>query len=93
MTQAYNLVAGKISTFLDAIIPMNNHLYNLYIFTFQNYTNYYKNRLKIYYNIKIKIYFMLGSSNYIIKMNHWFNNKYQRNLHYLMINEICREFD
>ena len=66
LTQAYNLVAGKISTFLDAIIPMNNHLYNLYIFTFHNYTNYYKNRLKINYNIKIKIYFMLGSSKYII---------------------------
>ena len=90
LTQAYNIVAGRMSTFLDAIIPLNNHLYNLYIFTLQNYTNNYKNRLKIIYNIKVKLYVMLGSSKYIIKMNHWFNNKYQRNL---MINEICREFD
>ena len=66
LTQAYNIVAGRMSTFLDAIIPLNNHLYNLYIFTFQNYTNKHKNRLKINYNIKIKIYFMLGSSKYII---------------------------
>ena len=91
LSQSYNLVAGRISTFLMGIIPLNNHLYNLWIYTLRNYTNNDdKNRLKIKYNIKEKIHIMPASSKYMTTMNIWLNNEFQRSL---MINEKCREFD
>ena len=35
LTTAYNIVGGKITTFLNAIIPLNNNLKNLWIFLFE----------------------------------------------------------
>ena len=85
LANAYNLVAGKLTTFLDAIIPINNNLKNLWIFSFQTRKK-DKEKYNKFFNIKTNIYEMNASNKYFKKMKHWLNTKLQRNL---MINEKC----
>ena len=82
----YNLVGGKISTFLENIIPLNHNLQYLWIFNTQPVEKKNKkiNILNLYN--KIKIFQMDASENYIKEMKNWKNNKFQRDL---MINEKC----
>ena len=85
LTTAYNIVGGKITTFLNAIIPLNNNLKNLWIFLFeQNKSK--KEKYNKHYKIKGNIYEMYVSNNYFINMKYWSNKKFQRNL---MIDEKC----
>ena len=83
LTNAYNLVGGRISTFLDAIIPLNNNLKNLWIFLLKTEN---KEKYNKFRNHKTNIYEMNASYKYIKNMKLWSNLKLQRNL---MIDEIC----
>jgi hypothetical protein len=85
LANAYNLVGGKISTFLDGIIPLNNNLRNIWLFNLQTQKDSKKNKNQ-YLNIKANVFVMNASSKYSYNMKYWSNNKFQRNL---MINEIC----
>ena len=84
MANAYNLAGGKMKTFLDAIIPLNNNLKNLWIFKFQPKKK--KKKIHKFYNIKKNIYVMYATYKYYLNMKQWRNNIIQRNL---MIDEIC----
>ena len=86
LTNAYNLVGGKISTFLNAIIPLNNNLKNLWIFLLVEQNKSKKEKYYKHYKIKGNIYEMYASDNYFINMKYWSNKKFQRNL---MIDEKC----
>ena len=86
LTNAYNLVGGKISTFLEAIIPLNNNLKNLWIFLLKTQNKSIKEKYNKFRNHKTNIYEMNASDKYVKNMKIWSNLKLQRNL---MINEIC----
>ena len=86
LTNAYNLVGGRISTFLDAIIPLNNKLKNLWIFLLETQNKSIKEKYNKFKNNKTNIYEMYASDKYTKNMKHWLNLKLQRNL---MIDEIC----
>jgi hypothetical protein len=86
LANAYNLVGGKISTFLDGIIPLNNNLRNIWIFKLQTQKYSNEENENQYLNIKANAFVMNASSKYSYNMKYWSNSIFQRNL---MINEIC----
>lgn len=86
LVNAYNLVGGRISTFLKAIIPISNNLKNIWIFKLQTRNKKNKEKYNHYHNIKTNIYEMYASDKYLKNMYHWRNNKLQRNM---MMDEIC----
>ena len=86
LTNAYNLVGGKISTFLDAIIPLNNNLKNLWIFYLKTQNKSVTEKYNKFRNHKTNIYEMNASDKYVKIMKRWLNLKLQRNL---MIDEKC----
>ena len=86
LANAYNLVGGRISTFLEAIIPINNNLKNIWIFELKTENINYKEKYNHYHNIKTNIYEMYASDKYFKKMKRWRNNVFQKKL---MVEEIC----
>jgi hypothetical protein len=86
LANAYNLVGGKISTFLRGIIPLNNNLRNIWIFKLQTQKYSNEENENQYLNIKANAFVMNASSKYSYNMKYWSNSIFQRNL---MINEIC----
>ena len=90
LVNAYNLVGGKISTFLEAIFPISNNLKNIWIFKLQLEIKNNKEKYNHYHNIKANVYEMYASDKYLKNMIPWRNNELQRNL---MMDEICiKEF-
>lgn len=83
LTQAYNIVGGKIKTFLEAIIPLNNNLINIWIFSLYKINKIKYNR---HFNTSGNIYLMIASQEYYRNMSVWKNTKYQKDL---MITEKC----
>lgn len=86
LTNSYNLVAGRITTFLDAIIPINNNLKNIWIFKLQYQNESNRKIFNHFYSIKGNIYEMISSEIYFKNMKSWSNNKFQRDM---MINSTC----
>ena len=83
LVQAYNIVGGKIKTFLDAIIPLNYNLINIWIFSLYKINKINYNRR---FNTSANIYLMIASQEYSRNMSVWKNTKYQKDL---MITEKC----
>ena len=88
LLNAYNLVGGATSTFLNQILLLNNNIKIIWDFIFKKHSKYDINATfnSFNNNRNIRKYIMYSSNNYYEKMKPWMNNQSQRDL---MINDNC----
>ena len=86
LINAYNIVGGAHSTFLDKILRLNTNLKFLWNFIFKKINKHQFNVINFYNLNNIIIFAMVSSNEYYLKMKFWNNTKSQRDL---MINEQC----
>jgi hypothetical protein len=88
LINAYNIVGGAHSSFLDKILRLNTNLKFLWKFSFQieKIQKHHFNVINEYNLNNLIIFVMLSSNKYYQKMKFWNNTKSQKDL---MINEQC----
>lgn len=88
LINAYNLVGGATSSFLNQILLLNNNIKIIWDFIIKKHSKYDINVTfnSFNNNRNIRKYIMYSSNNYYEKMKPWMNNQSQRDL---MINDNC----